>query len=150
MGTRITVGEYEIVKDTDLIGDGDTVFKQRLCWGHAQRIADGRTLDPSCPMDTTKHPAFPHSQHDPLNCEPTYSNEIYPSYPAWGNFIRDIGIEVLECDGGDKCVIITEELLSSIEEAKATDKFNQARLDWLRWWARWALENCKEPTIYIE
>jgi hypothetical protein len=26
--------------------------------------------------------------------------------------------------------------------------YNQRRLEWLTWWTRWALDNCKYPTFY--
>lgn len=27
-------------------------------------------------------------------------------------------------------------------------KYDRRRLDWLVWWTRWALDNCKHPTFY--
>ena len=104
------------------------------------------------------------------------SNSRSPSYCAWTDFTKDVGLHPMfygEWDGLMRqhpgCFPITMvDLLvvqSALEKRKAISTrepgfsgwnndedeekydYNLARLMWLEFWMRWALENCETPAI---
>lgn len=95
------------------------------------------------------------------------SNGRYPSYSGWGDFARETGLEdfffhrqeglMREQPG---CFIITEDHYNTVKKAlmlrrgkggKAGfgdgEDYNLARLMWMEFWMRWALDNCENPAI---
>jgi hypothetical protein len=105
------------------------------------------------------------------------SNGRHPSYSAWSDFCRTTGLYDLfykEWEGlihkHPGCVMITEddyaEVHNALEKYKKTatkppgfddwrdsaDKIAYdpylARLMWLDFWMRWALDNCETPAIH--
>lgn len=103
------------------------------------------------------------------------SNERSPSYSAWREFTRVVGLEDLffkDYEGlmssHPGCKMFTQQHLDEVQtalikyQAKATlppgfDDWEStepthdgwlARLIWLEWWMRWALANCETPAIY--
>jgi hypothetical protein len=105
------------------------------------------------------------------------TSERSPSYSVWADFCRHVGIYDLFFDDGGRlhaghpgCIGITKEdadrvtAALSTYQAKATlppgfegwhyregdpvhSDAHLARLIWLEWWMRWALENCETPAI---
>jgi len=94
----------------------------------------------------------------PRNC-------ISPSYTSWGKFAREVDLhDELGSQAGSDPRRLTEEDHASFVAArlfydKMTTKsgydaetgvdWNNRRLDWLIWWARWTLDNCTRPAIQI-
>ena len=90
----------------------------------------------------------------PADGSPTdHTNERWPSYAGWGDFQND-------CErhgGGEVIALIVEEhpgylditpdLNNKIQSLKAGRDYNKFRLEWLKFWAAWALKNCKNPVI---
>lgn len=99
--------------------------------------------------------------------EPTdFTNERWPSYTAWHNFIKHCGLyELFFCEGhligGHPGIrLITREMLEAITAsrvqlesqtpapvAELSSDSNYCRLLWLEYWVKWALDNCKTPVI---
>lgn len=101
-------------------------------------------------------------------------NERWPSYSAWAEFLRQVGLYELFMNDEDGlmrdhpgCKPITDAHVQQIESAlksykaahpNAVPMFNAAlpipengwllRLGWLAWWCRWAVDNCENPAIY--
>lgn len=111
-------------------------------------------------------------RHDgaPAFGEPTdFTNERWPSYSGWSNFLSDVGQDVYSMfsnasDGIMRnhpgCAPITKEhrdlIKSKILERKEIGEvagFEEgqshtlARLEWLDYWFSWALENCATPAM---
>lgn len=99
-----------------------------------------------------------------------------PSYSVWSNFCRNTGIYDLFYNengnlhaGHPGCIGITKEDVDIVSAALAKYKltatlppgfeegwnytgpdnydYDLARLIWLEWWMRWAVENCETPAI---
>lgn len=107
--------------------------------------------------------------------EPTdFTNERWPSYNVWTNFAKETGLHYFFFDEEDGkmrrhpgCVGLTEADADIVTAAlnkykeKATlpagfddvdagnpkHDYNLARLIWLEYWVRWAVENCETPAI---
>ena len=103
------------------------------------------------------------------------SNGRSPSYSVWSEFCREVGIYEVFYDergrlhaGHPGCIGLTQENADVIGAALAkwqekatlppgfedwhyegptTHDYQLARLMWLDWWVRWALENCETPAI---
>ena len=94
-----------------------------------------------------------------------------PSYTGWSEFCEKVGLTELffdRCEGLFRnhpgCVMITQEdyqiVADALEEYKKHAQrppgyddfgnydYNLARLMWLDYWMKWALENCETPAIY--
>lgn len=104
---------------------------------------------------------------------PTFDNDMMtgnrnrrlPSYTGWADFLDATGLGGLFSvlfASHPGCVILNqshyEEIHKALEDYKATatnppgffhgQDYNLARLMWLEFWVRWALENCETPAIY--
>jgi len=98
--------------------------------------------------------------HDcaPADGSPTdFTNHRWPSYTAWGDFARAAGLYDLFFDAEEGLMRehpgrykIEQKHVDAILAAKleSSDTLNAGRLAWLQYWAKWALENCKVPTLY--
>ena len=104
----------------------------------------------------------------PLNSSDDYRNQISPSYVVWAEFCRLTGLHDLflsEFWGGlDYGLLHRHPGAAALTEAhclafwKAREDYLAGpgpvevlvlrRLDWLVWWTRWALDNCRYPTFY--
>jgi hypothetical protein len=94
-----------------------------------------------------------------------------PSYTAWSEFCKKVGLYDLffkQYEGLFRqhpgCVMITQEIyqevFNALEEYQKHAKrppgyddfgnydYDLARLMWLEYWMKWALENCETPAIY--
>lgn len=99
------------------------------------------------------------------------SNGRYPSYSAWSQFCNKVGLCDLFFDKYEGlfrmhpgCQLITQDhyqtVSNALEEYQKHAKlppgyddfgnydYNLARLMWLEFWMKWALENCETPAIY--
>lgn len=145
MGYTITIGQLRVDKSPD----------------------DG--LDCSCmrfDADGVKHdgaPAFG---------EPTdHTNERWPSYSAWSNFLKAVDLYGVFYYGSGHLIgghpgirLVTQELVSAVSSALTGYRernpgveaaFNEGdercgylcRLIWLDYWLRWSIENCETPVI---
>jgi hypothetical protein len=97
------------------------------------------------------------------------SNSRHPSYSGWGDFCRETGLDNLfykEWKGllykHPGCVMITEDHYAEVHSALENyqkiateppgfgDTYDPqlARLMWLDFWMRWALDNCETPAIH--
>lgn len=99
------------------------------------------------------------------------SNIRLPSYIGWSEFCEKVGLYDLffkQWKGlfhqHPGCVMITQEIyqevFNALEEYQKHAKrppgyddfgnydYNLARLMWLEYWMKWALENCETPAIY--
>lgn len=102
-------------------------------------------------------------------------NERSPSYSTWADFARTVGLYEFFYDerghlhaGHPGCIGITKEDADLVTaalnryraqstlppgfnswdyEGPATFDGHLARLIWLEWWMRWAVENCETPAI---
>lgn len=92
----------------------------------------------------------------PADGSPTdHTNQCWPSYTAWGCFVDQVGLRALFFDenGGllrshPGCYALTPAHLATIEAVGASVPEDQRpRYDWLLFWVRWALANCKTPAI---
>ncbi len=124
-------------------------------------------------VETTSSPDAPTFPGDEMTGS---GNDRRPSYTVWSDFCKSVGLYDLFYDargnlhaGHPGCVGIdadfAEEVASALRryQAKATlppgfesDRsyngppifdYHLARLIWLDWWVRWALENCETPAI---
>jgi hypothetical protein len=92
------------------------------------------------------------------------SNGRHPSYTGWSNFLDATGLRELFSElfvTHPGCVILNQshydEIHNALENYKQTatqppgfldgQDYNLARLMWLEFWVRWALENCETPAI---
>jgi hypothetical protein len=96
------------------------------------------------------------------------SNDRHPSYSDWSKFLVQTGLTDW-WDNPRDGVGRTMPLLSKLTEkdadliAKASMRFlknkrrmskvdfdlNFDRIEWLLWWVSWAVDNCKNPGIYV-
>jgi hypothetical protein len=118
------------------------------------------------------HPDAPTFPNDEMTGN---SSERSPSYSTWAEFCRETGIFSLFYDerghlhgGHPGCIGITPEMAAEVAQAlerrrakaslppgfegwdyqgPARYDYNLARLIWLDWWMRWAIENCETPAI---
>lgn len=106
-------------------------------------------------------------RHDnaPAFGEPTdYTNERWPSYTAWADFMEKAGLSGvnLMAGGHPGLQLVTKEVRDAVHEALTLFKARNpgidpgyedgqsptlARLVWLDYWLTWALENCETPVI---
>lgn len=145
MGYTITIGQLEVCKSPD----------------------DG--LDCSC---LTFSAEGVNHENAPAFGEPTdYTNERWPSYTGWSDFLIDAGLyEVFFYDnghliGGHPGIrLVTREMKVRVDTAlEAFQKENPGleakfvegtraggtlcRLTWLKYWIDWAIDNCETPVI---
>lgn len=101
--------------------------------------------------------------NSPLNSSDLRLNECWPSYTGWHNFACRAGLEDVffkEYEGilvqHPGAYVLTKENLDRFETAKKEyidsgdpeiDVWDRRRLDWLCYWTKWALENCKVPVF---
>lgn len=91
-----------------------------------------------------------------------------PSYSQWKYFCDRIGVDIFKTfdwgTDGD-CNIINHTHADRIDSLLAAhkdrhpglqanedgteDEIDRARLEWLAWWLRYAVNNCEYPSIYI-
>jgi hypothetical protein len=123
-------------------------------------------------VEGATHPDAPVFPNDELTGS---SNSRSPSYGAWTEFCRSAGIYGLFYDdyghllaGHPGCIGIDQDFADGVALAlrryraqatlppgfegwdyKGTPRYdyNLARLIWLDFWVRWALENCETPAI---
>ena len=91
-----------------------------------------------------------------------HSNENSPSYIEWSEFAQTVGL--YPTFFGQKtglirnhpgCEPLSEQIYDQFKKAQETykkrseDDWNVVRLNWLVWWTRWALDNCKYPSFLI-
>lgn len=116
-----------------------------------------------------EHPDAPDFSAD--NCPTKNTNARFPSYGVWHNFCEWAGLEDMfyNEDYGlinqhPGCSGITLEQVLEVETALQHKKnvatlpagfcedgskgHNLARLMWLAFWMRWAVENCETPALY--
>lgn len=93
----------------------------------------------------------------PADGVPTdHTNERWPSYIGWTDFYNATGLTSLmedqllrkhpgfvELTQADKDVV--DRVYASI---KLFPTDHQVRLEWLKFWIDWALENCERPIFY--
>lgn len=141
MGYTITIGELRVDADPSVGTDEDGIWM----------TADGVTNEDA--------PAFG---------EPTdHSNSRWPSYSAWADTMRDVGLYEHFFYGGTLLGghpgvrLVTPALVSVVSTALDTYRYshdespafgtnvgaNLCRLIWLDYWMRWAISNCKVPVI---
>lgn len=104
----------------------------------------------------------------------THSNENMPGYIAWKEFSVATGLVSVfygdrgripywkDSEGNERdgllnnhpgCIALDEDIYAKFKEAKESyvkkseDDWNVVRLNWLVWWTRWALDNCKYPAF---
>jgi hypothetical protein len=99
-------------------------------------------------------------RHDaaPASGDPTdFENQRWPSYTGWHDFAVAVRLHDLlfDKDRGlmrehPGCFQLTTEHLTEVQAALHTysqHDYNMARLIWLEYWIRWALENCDSPAM---
>lgn len=110
-------------------------------------------------------------ENAPAFGEPTdYSNERWPSYTVWHYFCKDTGLYELFYERKDKLIpehpgyqSLTPFHQQKINTAYKVFKANHpeaeldiekdeasgwlCRLEWLKYWVDWALENCENPVF---
>jgi hypothetical protein len=94
-------------------------------------------------------------------------NSRHPSYSGWADFAEETGLTDFFFDKQEGmlrehpgCFIITEDHYNTVKKAlmlrrgkggKAGfgdgEDYNLARLMWMEFWMRWALDNCENPAI---
>lgn len=140
---------------------GQAVFEEL----EPEEIAEG--LLPQLRVNRTEQPDAPTFSNDEMTGN---GNSRHPAYSTWHDVTKIVGLEDLffnkktglmrEHPG---CFRLTNEHYNQIAAAleryqsrhpKAKPGFSDeldgvlARLIWLEWWVRWALANCKAPSIY--
>lgn len=91
----------------------------------------------------------------PADHVPTrYTNSRWPSYTGWSSFCDEVGLSDLFFGSNGLmaehpgAVVLTREHLAIVEAVPDPEHgYTLDRLVWLRWWMRWALDNCKVPVI---
>ena len=106
------------------------------------------------------------------------SNMRSPSYTVWSDFCRSTGLYelffnaangLISACGHPGCIGITKDDLDTVSQSLARYQskstlpagfetwdykgspnydYHLARLIWLEWWMRWAIENCETPAIH--
>lgn len=144
MGYSITIGELEVIKQPD----------------------DG--IESDCLSFSAKH-----VRHDgaPAFGDPTdYTNSRWPAYGVWEDALRQFKLaDTFYTDrgnliGGHPGVrLVTKDLADTVSMALSLYRLNHpevnpahnvsdeasnlARVVWLDYWLRWALENCETPVV---
>lgn len=119
------------------------------------------------------HPDAPTFPNDEMTGN---SNQRSPSYSVWSQFCREVGLSSIFYDerghllgNHPGCYGLTPEMVAEVSAALARWKakatlppgfekewgyngppnydYQLARLTWLDWWCRWAIENCETPAI---
>lgn len=105
----------------------------------------------------------------PINSTDNHSNEIWPSYTGWSNFCDTVGLmdvfyrqknrtrETGILDNHPGCIVLCQRHVYRFEKALKeyqtvkregeTVEYNYRRLEWLVFWSKWALKNCKVPAF---
>lgn len=109
-------------------------------------------------------------ENAPAFDEPTdYTNSRWPSYTQWSKAMESVGLyRLFYAEPGGLirphpgCVALTLDHKMQIDEADQnyraqypnaragygpTQDPNLVRLEWLKYWVDWALENCQRPVI---
>lgn len=120
-------------------------------------------------VEHAEHPDAPDFSAD--GCPSKNTNARFPSYGAWDDFTKWAGIHAMFYDEDEGffrphpgCCGITisqvEEVESMLRHKKSvatlpagfsedgTKDHNLARLMWLAFWMRWAVDNCETPAIF--
>lgn len=128
-------------------------------------------LSASWNVEAIEHPDAPNLPNDFSGKR----NERSPGYSIWANFLKEVGLYDLLMNergfpvgGHPGCWGLTREMADQISAARkrfeekavlppgfetfdhtgpANYDFTLARLIWLDWWVRWAVENCETPAI---
>ena len=139
----------------------------RIGHGIARQEADEDTgaLRTYWSVEAVERPDAPLFVNDEMTGQ---TNARYPSYSAWAEFCRETGISSLfynergrEKAGHPGAQVIRPEDLALVQRALAAWRAKArkpagfgddhdpllARLIWLEYWMRWALENCANPII---
>lgn len=107
-------------------------------------------------------------ENAPAYNEPTdFTNSRWPSYSAWADFSRFIGLPLYKTIGNHPgYVSVTEELKLEVDlcyeqlkqkypnaipgmgDKEPECNYQLARLTWLKFWIDWTLQNCKYPIIH--
>jgi hypothetical protein len=123
-------------------------------------------------VQKASHPEAPTFPNDAMTSN---GNARSPSYGVWSEFCREVGLYDFFYDsrgnlhaGHPGCIGLTKEDADAISAAltryrakaklppgfegwgyKGPDRYDAwlARLIWLDWWTRWAVENCETPAI---
>ncbi len=148
MGYNIHIGNAELDPDVD---EYDTQYRVTVAaMSHAEA--------PCAPGDTNPG-----------------QNIRWPSYAAWADFARFVGLYELLLDRKSDepalmaehpgCAVLRKRHVERIElalkhlkdafpdavasfQSERERDYQLARLEWLAWWSRWAIEHCKLPAIY--
>lgn len=123
-------------------------------------------------VDAVTHPDAPEFPNDEMTDK---SNVRSPSYTVWSDFARQTGLYEFFYNerghlhaGHPGCIGITTEDVDLVAATLARYRrgatlppgfekwdyegpqrydYHLARLIWLEWWMRWAVENCETPAI---
>ena len=124
-------------------------------------------------VERITNPSAPEFLNDTLTGK---SNSRSPSYSGWADFCRSVGLYDFFFDSGGHlkaghpgCIGITEGdwqiVRAALDKRRAAATlppgfekdylydgpdnydYHLARLIWLEWWMRWALDNCETPAI---
>lgn len=80
------------------------------------------------------------------------TNSRWPSYSGWANFVTDTGLSDVFAElmpdhpGVGKIKLRHLERIESVNPDKIAE-YNKGRLEWLKYWVRWAILNCSNPVI---
>lgn len=153
MGYDIYIGEAGIYPAPDEVGQA---------WEYGRPAVHITVRD----IERDDAPAFPGDEMS------HHANHRHPSYTVWGEFARSTGLHDLffgddglmsEHPGAQAFnahdVQQVQAALATFQQQHrgATPQFGNsatdadatlARLLWLEWWMRWAVENCRVPTLY--
>ena len=120
-------------------------------------------------VEAAEHPDAPDFSAD--NCITKNTNRRFPSYGVWTDFTKWAGLHEMFYDEHvgflrphPGCCGITREQVEVVERALEQKKrsatlpagfsdacskdHNLARLMWLAFWMRWAVDNCETPAIF--
>lgn len=137
--------------------------------GFSLTIGEHNEVEEDGEIRTVSPPTVKHEKA-PAFGEPTdFTNERWPSYSAWDNFMQDSGLNHL-CrvykihfiNGHPGEVNLTKDHQTVIRKAYMLalkdinpenyniydDKGIFSRLSWMKYWIDWALENCENPVFY--
>lgn len=98
-----------------------------------------------------------HHPDAPADGSPTdHTNARWPSYTGWAEFAEDAGLaEYFFARGSGVmsehpgCYVLGPDDLARLEavDMERLQPYNRGRMEWLKWWVRWALANCKVPVL---
>jgi hypothetical protein len=81
-------------------------------------------------------------------------NQRWPSYSGWDYFTKGVGLSELmdELIASHPGYVVLKKRHKKIIDAAYAKKHtfdadNQGRLEWLKFWVDWALDNCKKPVF---